>query len=193
MRSNSATPAELRKEARRALPRMAAVFNDPANHSQARVLAGYGRSIGVDLEAPAESIEDIQARLNLIMESWNNLPEVERHRLMPDPSSKGLRAAELTMVVNDSLPHPSQEMIPRGNVEASGATPGTPVRSACVALADWSATAAGDERGLLRPAVAREAYQHLDLCDLERFTTGHSPPPRSPTAAETDDCGLRRR
>ena len=83
---NSASPAELRKEARRALPKMAAAFDDPANHSQARVLAGYGRSIGVDLEAPAESIEDLQARLDLIMESWNNLPEVERHRLMPDPS-----------------------------------------------------------------------------------------------------------
>ena len=170
MRSNSATPAELRKEARRAAPKMAAAFADPANHSQSRVLAGYGRSIGVDLNAPAESIEEVQARLNLIMESWNSLPDIERHRLMPDPSAKSLRAAELTMTVNDSLPKPPQEMIPRGAVEVSGHDARTSgFVLACIALADW----VGDGKqvtnaGLLRPAIAREAYQHLDLWTWER-------------------------
>ena len=170
MRSNSATPAELRKEMRRARPKMAAAFNDPANHSQARVLAGYGRSIGVDLDAPAGSIEDVQARLNLIMESWNNLPEAERLRLMPDPTPKSLRAAEFTMMANGTLPGPPQEMIPRGDVQASGRDARTSgFVSACVALADW----VGDGKqvtnaGLLRPAIAREAYQHLDLWTWDR-------------------------
>lgn len=154
---------------RRALPKMAAAFDDPANHSQARVLAAYGRSIGVDLDAPADSIEEVQARLDLIMHAWNDLPQAERLRLMPNPASKSLRSAELTMMANDTLQQP-KEMIPRGDVQASGRDARTSgYVSACLALADW----VGDGRqvtaaGFLRPAVAREAYQHLDLWTRDR-------------------------
>ena len=178
MRSNSATPAELRREMRRALPKMAAAFDDPAHHSQARVLAGFGRSIGVDLDSPAGSIEDVQARLDLIMESWNNLPEAERRKLMPDPTAKSLRAAELTMMANDTLPSPTHETIPRGEVEASGRDArGSRFVSACLALADW----VGDGKqvttaGLLRPAVCREAYQHLNLWAWDKAYDGRAHP-----------------
>jgi hypothetical protein len=190
MRSNSATPAELRKEMRRALPKMAAAFDDPANHSQARVLAGYGRSIGVDLDAPAESIELVQARLDLIMDSWNNLPEAERLRLMPDSTSKSLQAAELTMMAKDTLQRSPQEMIPRGDVQAAGQDARTSgFVSACVALADW----VGDGKqvtaaGLLRPAVAREAYQHLNLWTWDRAydTRAHPRPALDDLPAEAE-------
>ena len=83
--------------------------------------------------------------------------------------SKSLRAAELTMMANDSLQQP-EEMIPRGDVQASGRDARTSgYVSACLALADW----VGDGRqvtaaGFLRPAVAREAYQHLDLWIWDR-------------------------
>ena len=73
---------QLRKEARRALPKMAAAFDDPANHSQGRILARYGRSIGVDLEAPADSMEDLQARLE---------PD---HAVVERPSRSGAAAAD---------------------------------------------------------------------------------------------------
>lgn len=117
MRSNSATPAELRKEMRRALPKMAAA-----------------------------------------------LPEAERRRLMPDPTSKSLRAAEFTMMASDAQENRSEE-IRRGEVQASGRDArASGLVAACVALADWvgggkQVTSAGP----LRPAVGREAYQHLDL------------------------------
>jgi hypothetical protein len=165
MRVNSASPAALRKEARRALPKMAAAFDDPAHHSQGRILARYGRSIGVDLEAPADSMEDLQARLDLIMQSWNDLPDQERRRLMPDPSAKSLKAAELTMMVNDAPPQHAEDSVRPGDLEASGRDArDSGFVSACLALADW----VGDGKpvtaaGLLRPAVAREAYKQLDL------------------------------
>ena len=87
LRAGSASPAELRREARRALPRMATAYSDPALHSQGRVLADFGREIGVELDGAAD-VADLQERLAEVQGAWNALPTEERLRRMPDPSPK---------------------------------------------------------------------------------------------------------
>ena len=100
--SGSAQPAQLAKEARRAARNMADAIADPSHHSQARVLADFGREIGIDLD-DAGSLEELQGRLGRLQDAWNALPVEERQRRMPDPSAKGLVGQAMTRSVQDML------------------------------------------------------------------------------------------
>jgi hypothetical protein len=176
MAGGSATPTELRKEARRALPKMAAACEDPANHAQGRVLGDFGRSIGVDLDGAAD-VPDLEARMAQVTAAWNALPSEERVRLMLDPSSKSLIGQRMTAAVNRPSwreAEPDDEFdaaIEPGDVKVSAQLArASPFVAACLALVAWL----GPEgkpvttRGLLRPPVAREAYRQLDLWQWER-------------------------
>lgn len=95
MASGSADPKSLAKEARRAAPRMADACADPARHSQTKVLQAFGREIGIELDE-VESMEDLQGRLDAVMEAWNALPEQERMARMPVANAApGAQAARL--------------------------------------------------------------------------------------------------
>lgn len=188
MSTGSASPADLRKEAKRALPKMAAAYDDPARHSQGRVLAEFGRSIGIDLDGAAD-VEELKERLASIQSAWNALPQEERVARMPDPAPKSLRGERFTSSINDGRPYPPWEFdddldddgLDDGlDDEEPGIDPGDVGESArlaresafvqqCLALVDWvGAGRPATARGLLRPPVAREAYQHLDLWQWER-------------------------
>lgn len=184
MSTASAAPAELRKEARRALPHMLTAYDDTSRHSPGRALRDFGGDLGIDLDG-AEDVEELQQRVAQVTEAWNALPTAERLRLMPDPSPKSGLAAEMTAALQgDDLPPGGMprwpEVEPDDDDEDLEVASGRPEVSAeqarasgfvqdCLRLAAWvgdgkEATA----RGLLRPSVAREAYQHLDLWPWER-------------------------
>lgn len=191
MASGSAQPALLAKEARHASRKMADAIADPGHHSQSRVLEDFGREIGIELDG-ADSIEELQDRLDRIQDAWNALPVEDRRRRMPDASPKGLVGQVVTRGLQEMLaesegaaaregrePWPRWEPDPADDedVEWSAGDEAAATRQAqhasyvrqCVALADW----VGDGRevtatGVLRPAVAREAYAALDLWSWER-------------------------
>ena len=170
MTAGSASPAELRKEARRALPKMVAAYDDPARHSQGRVLGDFGRSIGIELDGAAD-IEELQERLHLVQSAWNALPQEERIRRMPDPSPKGWRAQAANPPWPDAdEPDDDDAGIEPGDVRRSGELARTSgFVQGCLALADWVGSGRpATSRGLLRPAVAREAYDDLGLGAWER-------------------------
>ena len=169
MTGRSASPADLRKEGRRAAPRMQAAYDDPARHSQGRVMAEFGRSIGVDLDGAAD-VDELNDRLRRVQDAWNALPQAERVRLMPDPSPKGLRGAAFTDEINGTRASPEQVPVSASDLaRAAEDARGSEFVQACLRLVRWvgegrAVTAAG----LLRPALAREAYQYLDLWPWER-------------------------
>ena len=207
--SGSAQPAQLTKEARRAARNMADAIADPSRHSQARVLADFGREIGIDLD-DAGSVEELQGRLGRVQDAWNALPVEERRRRMPDPSAKGLVGQAMTGSLQDMLaeaggasatagrePWPAWQgevgddedvewVPPDDTVAAREAQQAGFVRQ-CLALADW----VGDGRevtatGVLRPAVAREAYAALDLWSWERTSPSRFNPVREDVTPEVD-------
>ncbi|WP_345524726.1 hypothetical protein [Nocardioides endophyticus] len=196
MAGGSATPAELRKEVRRALPKMAAACEDPANHAQGRVLGDFGRSIGVDLDGAAD-VADLKARVAQVTAAWNALPTEERARLMPDPSPKSLTGQRMTAAVN-RLPWPEPEPddfdaeIEPGDVKVSAQLArSSAFVAACLALVEWLGQGKPvTPRGLLRPPVAREAYRHLDLWQWQRrfeaVKRGSYGVPATPMTAEAD-------
>lgn len=177
MTAGSAEPAALVKELRRALPNMAEACADRSNWAQGRVLSDFGASIGIDLSM-SESHEELQDKLDVVMQAWNDLSREERVALMPDPSPKTSAGVSMTELINSGAEWEEDED------DDLDARPGDPVISAreartsgftqaCLALADW----VGDRKevtsiGVLRPAIAREAYETLDLFTWER---DHSP------------------
>ena len=182
----SASPAELRKECRRAVPRMAEAYDDPARHSQGRVLGDFGRSIGIDLDGAAD-LDEMQERLQRITTAWNDLPVEERLRLMPDPSPKGeaARAWNLSAGLGPAGEHDgTEEMVRPGDLAVSARQAReSPFVQACLALAEWVGPGrAVTSRGLLRPAVAREAYDELRLWewDMARERVAYQRVDRSP-------------
>lgn len=173
MSAQSAPLSELRKEAKRTLPKMGAAYDDPARHSTGRVLGDFGESIGISLEG-ADTLQDMQARLGAIQDAWNALPQEERVRRMPDTSPKSRRAAKFTaMTTHQDAPDDDFDDVPA----LTGSDPALSARDAresayvqtCLELATWVGEGRpATERGLLRPAVAREAYQHLGLWSWDR-------------------------
>ncbi len=209
MASDSAPPADLTKEARRALPRMADACADRSKFSSGRVLQEFGRTLGIPLDE-ADDVDELNERLQRITTAWNGLPIQERRRLMPDPSPRTLAGQAVTDLMNaalrqapfddedldDEAPFDDEDLdddevfddlddsLDGDAIQAylrSGARPdagalmaaGRTARDsayvrACLALADW----VGDGRevtktGVLRPAVAREAYAALGLAGWE--------------------------
>ena len=184
MNARSASPAELRKEMRRCLPRMAEAYDDPVNHSQGRVLGDFGRSRGIEQEGAAD-IEELQGGLDAVQRARNELPQAERIRLMPDPSPTSVLGQAWTRTVNQARtgrPYPpwpegddedeadEDVGIRRGDPAVSGRLGReAPFVQQCLALAEW--VGGGREvtsAGLLRPPVARDAYRHLGLWPWER-------------------------
>lgn len=95
MSGASATPADLLRELRRALPQMEQRCVDRANWSQGRVLQDFGESLGLDL-AGAGSQAELATTMERIVAEWNDLPDEERSRLMPDPSPKTVEGIAFT-------------------------------------------------------------------------------------------------
>lgn len=163
MSSSSAAPTNLRKECKRAASRMQSAYDDPAHHSQHRVLSDFGRSIGIDLEG-ASDIDDVNDRLSAITEEWNSLSQEERVRRMPDPGPKGAKGAQLTEQFRRlSGPAPSPPS-PEELATAAKRAEEAPFVRDCLRLVEWLGQGRpATQAGLLRPAVAREAYEFLDL------------------------------
>ena len=175
MTSASAAPADLVKELRRALPAMAGANDDRANWSQGRVLADFGASLGIRLDG-ADTIEELQERLDAVTAAWNGLPVEERHRLMPDASPKTAKGATVTAAVNEA-----GRYAPDDDPSAIFPAYRRGIRSIAIKdfeesgflrrirqLVDWVGEGRPVTRNrVLRPAVAKEAYAALGLFDWE--------------------------
>jgi hypothetical protein len=176
MSARSADPKELAKEARRNARLMTELASDRIHWSPNKVLADFGRSIGIELEG-APDLETLQERLNRINEAWNALPVTERRRLMPhaeDVGNDDLSEREIAMRHFDT-DDPVQALVMTFATRLPGGELPTPEqvgpqfeRSDLVrrllALAEW----VGDGRavtstGVLRPALAKQAYADLGL------------------------------
>jgi len=181
MSARSAAPAELAKEARRAASRMAQASADPANWSPTKVLIDFGRQIGIDLDdAPDE--QTLQARLDEITATWNALPQEERRRRMPmpgDDADEDLSEEQRAMRrfgVDDGLIAlllTYNGRLPEGELPAAEEVApyfrDSPFLQQVLALARW----VGEGREItatrvLRPAIARQAYDDLGLGAWQR-------------------------
>ncbi len=179
MSRRSADPKELAREARRNARRMHELAEDRVNWSPNKVLADFGRTIGIDLDG-APDLETLQRRLEQIQEAWNELPVSERRRLMPHPGDPtGEEADELPgrevamrlfgtddqilallMTFADRLPTgelpPPEVVFPQ--------LEGSEYLSQVLALAEWVGEGrAVTSTGVLRPALAKEVYAELGL------------------------------
>jgi hypothetical protein len=161
MARGSADPRVLRAEARRAEGEMTAAAADTGRHSQGKVLQEFGREIGISLDE-AESMEDLQDRLDRVAEAWNNLPQEERFRRSPGKPRLDDDDGGVLLPADPELSAPQWL--------------GSAFCRSLIAFAQW----VGDGRevtatGQLRPAVAREAYRELDLWEWERgwWRIGH--------------------
>lgn len=180
----SAEPAVLVKELRRALPGMADACADRSNWSQGRVFGELGASMGIDLSM-SESQEELEDKLQEIMTAWNELPIQERQRMMPDASPKTAQGVAMTDALaamragayDDAAAGPDVDLAAaaealnqrRGDpVIAARQARESPFVTACLDLARW----VGPRRevtsiGVLRPALARQAYRDLRLQEWE--------------------------
>lgn len=189
MASGSAEPAALLKEAKQAAKKMPAACQDPAGFGASKSMMAFGAEIGISLDDLPDA-DALNERFAQIVEAWNALPTEERRRRSPGPVAQGSRMGE-------ALTSATSSIWATGDVPAGWEMPATPrldeaeppeqmhrsnapavsapqVRAsgfvaALRALVDW----VGDGRavtatGVLRPAVAREAYEALDLWEWER-------------------------
>lgn len=191
MAGGSADPANLLKEARAAARKMPAACADRANWSQSKQLIGFGEELGISLDDAAD-VDEVNERMQQIMDAWNTLPEDVRRSRMPSVGNAGSRMGQAltdAMATHQQtgglaedwrLPAP-----PRLDAEddEDGEEPVFPnapevsapqVRSCgfvqkVLELAEWVGSGRETtEIGVLRPAVAREAYDALDLWTWER-------------------------
>lgn len=88
MRSGSAEPKDLVKEAKRAGAGMREACADPQRHSQSKALLQFAAESGMPLDE-AESLEEINERMQQVMEAFNALPFEERDRRLPGPNAPG--------------------------------------------------------------------------------------------------------
>ena len=193
MSAASAQPAQLRREAKRAAPRMAAACADQHNFGTAKQLLTYGSEIGIDLD-DIPDIDEANRRMQQIVEAWNAQPEDERlsrgqqwpvHGRPggyepgdgPDPEEfffdpSGLPDSplfEFDEAGNLLLPEPLDLAASAAQARASG------FMLRILALADW----VGDGKPItatdtLRPAVGQQAYLDLKLRDWEREIQGRT-------------------
>lgn len=185
MATGSADIKSLTKEARRAAPHMAEACADPARHGATKSILEYGESIGISLDG-ATTVEELQERLDQVVEAWNALPVDERRRRSPGPtahqgSAPGQRATGIAQALtagapfdpsmfdqpswDDGLDEVDDEPMPRkdpGDVARS--VQRSPFVQQVLRLANWvgegrSVTATG----VLRLSEARAAYEELGL------------------------------
>lgn len=184
MSSESAEPAALLKEAKRATPRMVTLCEDPSAFSFSKSLIGFGSEIGIELDGEG-SIEDLQGRLDTIVEAWNNLPQEERRTRSPGlPGAGSVRSAELDAMVRGTAPgaHPEADTWPERDPEhirqLGAAVRETAYVQSVLRLVEWvgpqgrPATASG----YLKPAVARDVIAELGLDAWYETLGGEAPP-----------------
>lgn len=200
MAGSSAEPAKLVQEARKAAPKMAAACADHSRFGANKSLFSFGREIGIEID-DVPTLEELQDRLQRIGDAWNALPAAERLRRSGDSADAGSRMSRAMTAgmshlldVGELPPGWSLPATPRLDEDDEGEyflprDPGLTaplVRSSAyvrqvLALCDW----VGDGRevtdiGVLRPAVAREAYSTLglwewDLADLRSMSNRPAP------------------
>jgi hypothetical protein len=184
----SADPRDLTKQVRRHVRSMQKLAADRTQWSPNKVLMDYGRSIGIDVDQ-APDLETLHERMGEIQEAWNALPVEERRRLMPrpgdDPSSDadagpgeetGAEVAMRELGVEDpslALVMLFADRLPTGDLPPPGEAARQFRESSfvrqLVSLAEW----VGEGRqvtttGVLRPTIAHEVYDHLQLDEWKR-------------------------
>lgn len=180
MASVSADPKSLTREARRAAPEMAAACEDPSRHSASKALMEFGESIGISLE-DADSVDEVNDRLQQIMDAWNAQPYEQRLARSSGPAHQGsvpgMAATELiaSLMEDEGDQDPwdladEDELVPFSDpAEVAADVRASPFVQQCRRLVEW----VGDGRQItgtdvLRLAPAREAYEVLDLYAWDR-------------------------
>ncbi|CAN5462022.1 hypothetical protein BH18ACT8_BH18ACT8_07790 [soil metagenome] len=191
MSARSASPAELRKETQRSVRRMHETAADPSNWSPGKSLMQYGRSIGIQVD-DLPDLATLQEHLDRITESWNALPIHERRRLQPRPGDDQVSGCEsamraygvddpITALITSFAPELPTGELPQPELVAPLVRASSFMQQVN-ALCEWI----GDRTevtstGVLRPAVAHEAYDALGLAEwteqkLRREYAHYRPP-----------------
>ena len=198
--SGSAEPKELAREARRSKERMRDNCASPESFGINKVLQSYGEEIGISLEG-ADTIEELQGRLEQITTAWNELPQEERLERMPltggagsaspDALSRMMAGVNLDEYATDD--ELSDEEDPRflkqDDAEVIAAARRAPYFKRLDAFLDW----VGEEgcevtsAGWLRPAIARELIERLSLDEWHESIFGHGP---GPWRSSADHLGI---
>lgn len=181
MAGASAEPKALLTEAKAAAKRMPEACADPSRHGTAKSLLAFGRDLGITLD-DADTHEEMNARLHQIVQAWNDQPDDLRRATMDaggagSRMSGALTAGWGTMAETGQLPD-SWELpgTPRLDEDDERLFPSDPAQSAqavrtslltrqVLALARWADGRQLTQTGVLRPAIAREAYDALKLWD----------------------------
>ncbi len=192
MAGASADPKVLLAEAKKAAKKMPAACTEPENYSATKSILDFGAEIGISLEG-AESEDELNDRLQQIMEAWNAQPDEVR-------MSRPMGAGSAGSVMGQALGEAADSMVRTGDVPPGWAMPSPPrldgldfedefdddrplfpndpavsapyAKSSdylrqVFALADFSDGKELTSAGYLRPAIAREAYEHLDLWEWD--------------------------
>lgn len=186
MASGSADTKVLAKEARRAIPEMRTRCEDPAGFGSTKVLQQFGLERGISLDG-ATSMDELNERLQLIVDQWNGLPEAERLERMPGPVGAGsVVSQEMTEQANAWLRELADDPGLRGpygtyNDEfddeddddlvppqdphvVAGQVRGSLYWRRLIQLVEWVGRGReATKSGMLRPAVARQAIADLGL------------------------------
>ncbi len=180
MASGSADPKALTREARRAIPLMRELCDDTTAYGSAKGLLAYGQELGISVD-DAGSLEEVQARMDRIVEAWNSMSIEERRSRMPGPTGAGsLLSEEMSAQINqlladsdyreydgpelwgdddDLLLEPQDPTIVADQIRQSG------YMKAVMRLLEWIGPKGKGTTpdGYLRPAAAREAVAALQL------------------------------
>ena len=179
--SGSGDPSALAKEARRSSKRMAEVASDRASWSFTKQLQDFGLSQGISFE-DAPDLDTLQARLDHVTALWNALPIDQRRALSPSGGGpavnqelSGKQAAMASYGVDDpvvALLLTFADRLPTGRLPDEDVVAPYVAQSSygqrLLRLAEW----VGDGKeitgtSVLRPALAREAYDVLGLGDWQ--------------------------
>lgn len=207
MSAASAQPAQLRREARRAAPKMAAACADQTRFGTAKQILDFGSEMGINLD-DVPDMDEANRRLQQIVEAWNAQPDEERlarSQHWPGPGRslerELLDAADANTVPDlpigldssvFSFSEAGELLLPEPlDREASAAqAQESPFLKAVLALAEW----VGDGKPItstetLRPAVGQQAYVDLKLREWERAVDAlaHRAPRDRGPAAEQDE------
>jgi hypothetical protein len=171
MSARSATPADLAKEASRSAKKMSAAARDQKNWSPTKSMINFGESMGISLD-DLSTTEELQGRLNEIAAAWNDLPIHQRQRLGPGEGDLSGRSAAMAAYQTDdeiyALIRSFRYEMPQGEL-APPSQVAPLIREAGLldqleALVRWIEPRAEiTGTGVLRPAVARQAFADLRL------------------------------
>jgi hypothetical protein len=176
MSARSATPADLAKEARRSVKKMAAAARDRTNWSPGKTMIDFGASIGLGLD-DLSSVDEVQGRLDQITAAWNELPIHERQRLDPPKGNLSGRSRAMTAyqteIEMEALIRSFSYEMPQGDLpspeEVAPIIREASLISQLEALTRWiEPRAEVTTTGVLRPAAARQAFADLGLASWMR-------------------------